>query len=117
MKNSIHVTIRNAQLRLAMMLLISALFVACAVTYDMPVMYKKNYVPGTHALLRFDGYYYSGNERGYNPMFLYRDGSVWYGEMRYTLPRLDELLANKNPTLPHSWGNYRIDHDTILVER
>jgi hypothetical protein len=91
--------------------------VACAATYDMPVMYKKNYVPGAHSLLRFDGYYYSGNERGWTPMFLYRDGSVWYGEMRYTLHQLEVELSKKNPSVPHSWGNYKIDNDTILIER
>jgi hypothetical protein len=99
------------------LLVLCVLFVACATTYDMPLMYKKNYVPGTNEKLRFDGYYYSGTERGWTPMFLYRDGSVWFGEMRYTLNLLDVELAKKNPSVPHSWGNYKIDNDTILVER
>lgn len=101
---------------LSFLLVSSSIFWSC-VSYDAPVIYHKNFQPGTHDSLRFDGYYYLGNERGYAPMFLYRDGSVWYGEKRYQLNFLETELAKKNPSIPHSWGNYKIDNDTILVER
>jgi hypothetical protein len=117
MKNSTQFTVRSTQFTRITLIGICILFIACAVTYDMPVMYKKNYVPGTHALLQYDGYYYTGNERGYSPMFLYRDGSVWFGEMRYLLTYLDIELAKKVPNVQYSWGNYQIDKDTIVVER
>jgi hypothetical protein len=96
---------------------IAFLFGACSVTYDLPVMYKKNYVPGTNILLRFDGYYTSGIEGTEKPLFLYRDGSVWFGETYVTQSVAEIELAKKEPNLAHSWGNYKVDGDTILIER
>lgn len=100
---------------------ISILFlfvVACAVTYDVPLLYKKNYVPGTHSLLRFDGYYaHETNPSTRKPFFLYRDGSVWFSENYVDEGPLRVELAKKDPNIVHSWGNYKVEADTIVIER
>ena len=92
--------------------------VACAVTYDMPVMYRKNYVVGTHDSLRFDGYYTSKwdmemTER-VRPIFLYRNGSVWFGEQLMQHNVVQETIQKGTS---FSWGNYKVDGDTICIER
>lgn len=93
------------------------LFAACGVTYDLPVVYHKNFQPGTHALLRFDGYYSQAMEGKVKPFYLYRDGSVWFGEAWTAANIASVELAKKDPAIAHSWGNYKVDADTILIER
>jgi len=83
----------------------------------MPVVYKKNYVPGTNTMLNFDGYYSESRENQLKPVFFYRDGSVWFAET-FTVYSLAQIELNKNdPSIAHSWGNYKIEADTIYVER
>lgn len=118
MKNSTQFTVRSAQFPLVTMLVTCVLFIACSVTYDMPVIYKKNFQPGTHDSLRFDGYYTSEwdmqmTER-VKPIFLYRDGSVWFGE---ELMHYDVAQETIKKGTSFSWGNYKIDGDTIYIER
>lgn len=92
--------------------------VACAVTYDMPVMYKKNYVPGTHDSLRFDGYYTSKWDMNMTervkPIYLYRNGSVWFGEEKILIDTAEEMIRKG---VAHSWGNFLVNADTIFIER
>ncbi len=94
--------------------LLSISLVACSVTYDVPLMYKKNYVPGTHALLRFDGYYLQpASANMVKPIYFYRDGSAFVYEIGW-----DSTATSGIPhTTPASWGNYKIDGDTIVLER
>lgn len=88
------------------------------VSYDQPQIYHKNFQPGTHPLLRFDGYYTSTFEAKMTerakPLYFYRDGSVWCGESLIHMNSVDSLIRKGTP---HSWGNYKIDEDTITVER
>jgi len=100
-----------------LLLIVSFVFTACAVTYDLPVMYKKNYVPGTHALLRFDGYYSQDLSDFKKPLYLYRDGSVWFAEVMIMQATSDEIIAKGDRAIQYSWGNYKVDGDTIYIER
>ncbi len=93
------------------------LFAACSVTYDLPVMYKKNYVPGTHDLLRFDGYYTQELNDFKKPFYLYRDGSVWFAEVMIMKATSDDVISKGDRAIQYSWGNYKIDGDTIYIER
>lgn len=100
---------------------IFTLIVICAgiacVSYDAPQIYHKNFRPGTHPLLRFDGWYTPvTNVPGMiKPVFFYRDGSVWFGEQAFS--STDNDVAIGSGTIAHSWGNYQIIADTILLER
>jgi len=81
-------------------------------------MYKKNYVPGTHDSLRFDGYYTSKwdmdmTER-VKPIYLYRNGSVWFGEQLILIDSVEEKIRKG---VEHSWGNFKVNADTIFIER
>lgn len=91
------------------------ILLAGCVSYDAPHLYKKNFVPGTHELLRFDGWYLQPSSKSgfIKPVFLYSNGSVWFGEAPFSASTADAQIA----TQPHSWGNYRIAGDTILIER
>lgn len=93
------------------------LLAGCAVTYDLPVMYKKNYVPGTHDLLRFDGYYSQELNDFKKPLYLYRDGSVWFAEVMILNALSDATVSKGDRSIQFSWGNYKIDADTIYIER
>src|ERR1044072_5242742 len=98
--------------------LVSIVFTACAVTYDSPVIYHKYFVPGTHDSLLFDCYYTSEldmkmTER-VKPIYLYRDGSVWFGE-ELLYASTAEAVIKKG--VSHSWGNYKVTADTIFIER
>jgi hypothetical protein len=90
--------------------------VACSATYDLPVLYHKNYVPGTHPLLRFDGYY-TQSDQVKKPVYLYRNGSVWFAESAVPKGVSDATIANGNAGVRYSWGNYKISADTIYIER
>lgn len=99
-------------------------FVTCT-TFDNAIIYHKNFVPGTHPLLRFDGYYtdsipnYSDpaglKTKIVKPVFFYADGSAFYTNANTNEPELEGLV--KTSRLFGAWGNYLVDADTILVER
>lgn len=90
---------------------------ACSVTYDLPVMYRKNYVPGTNSLLHYDGYYTQELGDFKKPFYLYRDGSVWFAEVMIMNATSDATIAKGDGSIQYSWGNYKVDGDTILIER
>lgn len=118
MRNSTRFTLRSAQFTRIMLVVVCVQFVACATTYDMPVMYKKNYVPGTHDSLRFDGYYTSKWDMEMTerviPIYLYRNGSVWFGEQKILIDSAEQMIQKG---VSHSWGNFQIKADTIFIER
>lgn len=93
------------------------LFYAC-VSYDKPLIYHKNFQPGTHPLLRFDGYYTTTSTYLLNGkirlVFFYRDGSVWFAEQDIPAANVDVIYSSATV---HSWGNFQIKADTILLER
>jgi hypothetical protein len=82
------------------------------------VIYHKNFQPGKNEKLRFDGYYSEakGGTGGammlafVQPVFFYANGSVFYARKVYT-------AADDPKSMEGSWGNYRIDADTIQLER
>lgn len=85
------------------------------VSYDKPVIYHKNFQPGSHPLLRFDGWYIAESKNNVSkPIFLYSNGSAWFAEQPIQLETADELIK---AGIAHSWGNFQINADTILVER
>ena len=94
------------------------MFLPTCITYDPAIIYHKNFQPGTHPLLRFDGWYTPVVEWALygrvKPIFFYRDGSVWFGEYMMSSDDVDSLAQTG---APHSWGNYRINGDTIELER
>lgn len=88
------------------------------VSYDAPLIYHKNFQPGTHPLLRFDGYYSTESPTGkIRPVFFYRDGSVWFAEADIDPVSLDAQVLSDHTNARHSWGNFKIDADTIYIER
>jgi hypothetical protein len=94
---------------------VACMTMAGCVSYDSPELYKKNFQPGTHALLRFDGWYLqpSSQSGSVKPIFFYSNGSVYFAEAPFPA----SINALQMITQPHSWGNFRIDGDTILLER
>lgn len=91
---------------------------AACISYDAPVIYHKNFQPGTNDSLRFDGYYTADwdmkmTER-VKPIYFYSNGSVWFGEELCYASVVNESVKKG---LAHSWGNYKIDGDTIRIER
>lgn len=100
------------------------IFLVACNTYDLPIVYKKNFQPGTHALLRFDGYYTDTlgprmhdalNDVFGKPVFFYSEGSAFATEINTS--RYSVSASVKNKSLNGSWGNYKINADTILFER
>lgn len=97
------------------------LFLVTCTTYDSALIYRKNHQPGTHPLLRFDGYYRDINATDYTmssrvkPFFFYTDGSTFVTEKSATEP-VTEMWV-KTAEASGSWGNYKIDGDTIYLER
>lgn len=97
---------------------IVAMCAAACISYDQPVIYHKNFQPGTHTLLRCDGYYtpewdMNMTER-VKPVYFYSNGSVWFGE---ELCQYNVVNESVKKGLAHSWGNYKIAGDTIYIER
>lgn len=101
------------------------LIVACT-TYDSAIIYHKNFRPGSHPLLRFNGYYadtvrIAKNQSPYSdlptahsvkPVFFYADGSCFSANKYEAV-----FTVNNSTTLDGSWGNYLIKGDTIRVEK
>ncbi len=97
------------------------LFLVTCTTYDNALIYQKNFQPGTHPLLRFDGYYRDVNATDYTlssrvkPFFFYTDGSAFITERATAEPFTTTWI--KTAEASGSWGHYKIDGDTIYVER
>lgn len=95
-----------------------AVFVTACLSYDQPLIYHKNFQPGTNALLRFDGYYTPEWDmqmtQRVKPVYFYSNGSVWFGE---ELCQQTIVTESVKQGLAHSWGNYKIDGDTVYIER
>jgi hypothetical protein len=99
-------------------------FVTCE-TYDASLIYHKNFEPGTHSLLRLDGYYSDSipglsEQNGIKtklvkPVFLYSNGSAFATNNNTSETDLPTLV--KTNRLFGSWGNYLVSADTILFER
>lgn len=101
-----------------------ALLIAACNTYDLPIIYKKNFQPGNHSLLRLDGYYIDSlgpkpngalNDVYGKPIFFYGDGSALAAEMNMSNASVPSAVQNN--LFKGSWGNYKIIADTILFER
>jgi hypothetical protein len=93
------------------------------ISYDKTLIYKRDYYYGKNSLLRFDGFYSDtinrkiyGGEGYYsiNPIYFYSDGSVLIASTMKDTGQLKSLLANKIQF--GSWGNYKIDRDSITIE-
>ncbi len=94
------------------LLTLSLLIVAC-VSYDMPVIYHRNFSPGTNDKLRFDGCYIQPMQgKNVKPVFLYANGSACIAETQ-----IDSNLVSVPDAAVYSWGNYKVNADTIIVER
>jgi hypothetical protein len=99
-------------LKAAVVILFTLLLCAC-VSYDMPVIYHKNFSPGVNDKIRFDGCYVQTLQgKNVKPVFLYRDGSACVAETP-----VDSNLVSVPDAALYSWGNYKVNSDTILVER
>lgn len=100
------------------LLSLSVLGLTTCKTYDQPLIYHKNFQPGTNEKIRLDGYYSepkggTGAEMMLafvQPVFLYADGSVFYARKVYT-------AIDDPKTMEGSWGNYQIKGDSIYLER
>jgi hypothetical protein len=98
------------------------LIVTCT-TYDSAIIYHKNFKPGTHALLRFDGYYddttVNSQKDEYapsvKPVFFYSEGSSFSTNNRVAASTLPQLI--KTNRLFGSWGNYLVKGDSITLEK
>lgn len=98
------------------------LIVTCT-TYDSAIIYHKNFKPGSHTLLRFDGYYddttaLRGNKElasSIKPIFFYSEGSVFSTDNSIEKSTLETLI--KTHRLFGSWGNYLITGDSIQLEK
>ena len=96
------------------------LFATCE-TYDSAIIYHKGFQPGTHSLLRFDGFYSDSALAASNefnvpseqvkPVFFYSNGSA------FATNNFTWLTGMQAAKLAGSWGNYQIEADTILLER
>jgi hypothetical protein len=99
----------------------AVLFLVTCTTYDNALIYKKNFQPGTHPLLRFDGYYRDVNSTDFTmssrvkPFFFYTNGSVFVTEKATAEPFTEAWIRTSEAS--GSWGNYKIDGDTIYLER
>jgi hypothetical protein len=79
----------------------------------MPVIYHKNYSPGTNDKLRFDGCYLQRMQStNVKPLYLYKNGSACFAENQ-----VDSNLIGLSNAILYSWGNYKVIADTIFVER
>jgi hypothetical protein len=98
------------------------LIVTCT-TYDSAIIYHKNFRPGTHPLLRFDGYYddttsniqKDANIPSAKPVFFYSEGSSFSTDNHVATSTLPQLI--KTNRLFGSWGNYLIKGDSITLEK
>jgi hypothetical protein len=96
---------------------LSVLLITCQ-GYDPPFIYHKNFSPGTHPGLRFNGYYaepfYAITEPAateiVKPVYFYAEGSAFSANRAVSISQLNDSLQGW-------WGNYKILGDTILYER
>lgn len=94
-------------------LIMSFVLISSCVSYDMPVIYHKNFSPGTNDKLRFDGCYIQRMQgKNVKPVFLYANGSACVAETQ-----IDSNLVSVPDAAVYSWGNYKVNADTIIVER
>lgn len=107
-------------MKLAIASILVLLLVTCT-TYDNAIIYHKNFRPGNHPLLRFDGYYSDTLgpkpasklvENPVKPVYFYADGSAFSTD---NYVAYYEMLNAK--TLKGSWGNYLIKGDSIQLEK
>lgn len=105
-------------------LILTLLFAVACTTYDLPVIYKKNFQPGTNPLLHLDGFYAdtlgpkqtrSLNDPYGKPMLFYANGSAYACETFVSLKGAEKMISEDK--LNGSWGNYKVNGDTILFER
>ncbi|HLG38264.1 MAG TPA: hypothetical protein VI461_01310 [Chitinophagaceae bacterium] len=100
-----------------------AILILTCTTYDKNLIYHRNFHPGKHALLRFDGYYADSNitipGKGVHPLvrpvFFYANGSA-YSFIQY-IDFKNYEADPKDKSLAGAWGNYKISGDTIKLER
>ena len=97
------------------------------VKYPSLDLYKKDYSPGDHEELNFNGYYdhsvviYNRTNYGkkiidpVQPLFFFSDGSVCYDFMGSEKDSLFTYL-NKPEKMSLTWGNYKVIEDTIIIE-
>lgn len=106
-------------------LLFLVLLITCT-TYDSAIIYHKNFRPGTHPLLRFNGYYDDTTRPAAmadvpylpppaKPVFFYAEGSCFSTDNNVIAPYLPELIRTNR--LFGSWGNYLIKGDSITLEK
>jgi hypothetical protein len=102
-------------------LLFVLLVVACT-TYDPALIYHKNFRPGHHPLLRFDGYYddtlstiRDEQPETTKPVFFYAEGSGFAADQPVQASLLTQLIKTNH--LKGSWGNYLIKGDSITLEK
>ncbi|GAB4140803.1 MAG: hypothetical protein Fur0041_16010 [Bacteroidia bacterium] len=108
--------------------IITSLFIigmASCTTFDNAEIYHKNFSPGTHPLLRFDGYYsdtlrkknnVSGNlsTMEVKPVYFYDNGSAFSYNNYSQAGLINSSVQDKSIG---SWGNYLIKGDTLLLEK
>jgi hypothetical protein len=109
--------------KLLLLIAIFLFFLTSCLTYDKPLMYKRNYDQGKNQLLRFDGFYSDtitrkvfGRDYYYtvDPVYFYSDGSVLIGSTARDTNELRTRIENKIQF--GQWGNYRVTGDSILIE-
>ncbi|CAN5424074.1 hypothetical protein BH09BAC5_BH09BAC5_18800 [soil metagenome] len=100
-----------------------AFFLITCTTYDNAQIYHKNFVPGNHSLLKFNGYYSDtisspaadgSNDVLVRPVFLYANGSCFSANNSLSRQLLN---TQKVENINGSWGNYLVNADTILLEK
>lgn len=112
------------------LLLFIILIVAACSTYDSALIYHKDFHPGNHPLLRFSGYYSDSirlriangtMEKQIRPVFFYSDGSAYAADNYITEDKFTTAANLYGPGMTKivegSWGNYKIEADTVILEK
>ena len=103
--------------------------IACT-TYDSALIYHKDFHPGNHPLLKFNGYYsdtvrmrdaYGTLEKQVRPVFFYANGSAYAADNYISEGKFTSAVnlygAGMTKIVEGSWGNYLVSADTIILEK